>query len=268
MDSALSINIQNTNTKLFDTLRKLSSQQSGGGRKYHRDTKDNDKGSYHNIPIQIRRRQSIEEDEEEGIDLLDHNDNDINDEPPSRQTNIMLDNSSSDSIIEVKQPKIVQIEKKSTVKKKMKKQVKSKKKKDKIVQKNSKSKNRKNKKNKHQKSQSSTSVTDGLLAQSFTNQVGNGRHTRAFSSSLDQSGNDQGGVCIVDSNESGIDVLTPNHNLMGGNGKSPIHGLHNSDTLNTLSSMTPTITHSLLMDNNGIQRDTINLYNVGCNIDD
>ena len=53
MDSSLSINIQNTNTKLFDTLRRLSSQQNS---EKYKDNQDKDKGSYHNIPKQQKQK--------------------------------------------------------------------------------------------------------------------------------------------------------------------------------------------------------------------
>ena len=105
------------------------------------------------------------------------------------------------------------------------------------------------------------------MAQQAETGQGNGMrcnsHSRPLSTSLDQSGNDQLGVSIVDTENEDLHGLSPNLHLNMNQGQG--HKLNHSDTLNTLSSRTPTITHSLLM-NNGAYRDSF--FNFGCNIDD
>ena len=302
MDSSLSINIQNTNTKLFDTLRKLSSQQSkesnssAGTVNYNPGHNKNKKSisgsySYHNVPTQIRHRLSIEEDEEEGVDLLDHG------HAHSRshlgignvQTHIMVDNSSDDSVHDRRRsipvPKLSMdtqynndtndrdLEMTSTkimtenVQKKKPKQMKQNKNRNKNKNKNKTKKKKKKDRDKNssskKKSKSKHQQSTSLLTQSYTPNAGHGMHVRSNSCSRPLSHS------LVDTENEDQGLHTPitpnlNRNLSpAGQG----HKLRNSDTLNTMSSMTPTVTHSLLMHNNGTHGDNT-LYNVGCNIDD
>eukprot|EP00484_Ammonia_sp_Unknown_P025740 CAMPEP_0197035514 /NCGR_PEP_ID=MMETSP1384-20130603/13287_1 /TAXON_ID=29189 /ORGANISM="Ammonia sp." /LENGTH=478 /DNA_ID=CAMNT_0042465585 /DNA_START=15 /DNA_END=1451 /DNA_ORIENTATION=- len=191
-ESNLSANIQHTNTKLFDTLRKLSSQQL---HKKQAST-DSERGMYQ--PIQTldnghHHRKSVEEEDEDRNRV---------------QSNIMLDNSSDDSVADVQKPlkpKPISVRLHADC--------------------NPAKHGQRIERRQHVQSKSNTS----LLTQSYTRHAG---HAKTSSSDLAR-----------------YDIAAPAAHGYG-------HNVQGSDTMNTLSSMTPTIHH----------QDT--LFDVGCNVDD